>query len=195
MTFGFKSLILAGLLASAGFASFAQTAAAPGSDAAPAAMGGTSGPRSGKGHGGPMGMHGRMDTAKMDAMAAKHHAELKAKLKITAEQEGAWAAFTTAMKPAAGMMMDHKRPDRTEMDKLTTPERIDKLRALRSQHMADRNAAMDKRDEATKALYAVLTSDQQKTFDAEHARMGGQHQGEHRHHGAAHKANDKPAAK
>lgn len=89
--------------------------------------------------------------------------------------------------------MDHKRPDRAEMDKLTTPERIDKIRALRAQHMADRNATMDKRDDATKAFYAVLSADQKKIFDAEHARMG-RHHGEHRGDGAR-KGADKPAAK
>lgn len=193
MTSGFKSLVLTGLLASAGFASFAQTAPAADAAARPP-MVGASGPRAGMGHGGPMGMRGHMDPAKMEAMVAKHHAELKAKLKITADQDGAWTTFTAAMRPPADMMMDHKRPDRAEMDKLTTPERIDKMHAMRVQHMADMNAVMDKRDDATKAFYAVLSTDQKKTFDAEHARMGGRH-GEHRHGGGASKDADKPAAK
>jgi Spy/CpxP family protein refolding chaperone len=116
----------------------------------------------------------------MEAMMAKRHADLKAKLKITGEQEGAWTTFTTAMKPPAAM--DQKRPDRAEMDKLTTPERIDKMHALRTEHMATMNAAMDKREEATKAFYAALNADQKKVFDAEHARMGdrqGGHRGGH----------------
>ena len=191
MNSGFKSLVLAGLLASAGFATFAQTTPAPDAAARPP-MAGASGPRGGMGHGGPMGARGHMDPAKMEAMMAKHQAELKAKLKITADQEGAWTAFTTAMKPPADWM-DHKRPDRAEMDKLTTPERIDKMHALRAQHMADMNAAMDKRDDATKAFYAVLSADQKKIFDAEHARMGGR-SGEHRHGGGDPKGGDKPAA-
>ena len=182
MQSGFKSLLLAGLLASAGFASFAQTAPA---DTAKAPMAAASGPMQ---HRGAMGMHGRMDRSKMEAMMAKHHAALKAKLKLTAEQEGAWTTFTTAMKPPAHM--DHPRMDRAEMAKLSTPERIDKMHALRTQHMADMNAAMDKRDDATKAFYAVLNDDQKKVFDAEHARMGARH-GEH--HGS--KGADKPAAK
>lgn len=48
------------------------------------------------------------------------------------------------------------------MAKLPTPERIDKMKALRSQHMSDMTTAMDKRGEATKALYAALTPEQQK---------------------------------
>lgn len=187
MKSGFKSLVLTGLLASAGFATFAQTAPAPDSAARPP-MAGASGPR------GAMGMRGHMDPAKMEAMMAKRQAEMKAKLKITADQEGAWTTFTAAMKPPAGWM-DHKRPDRAEMDKLSTPERIEKMHAMRAQHMADMTAAMDKRDEATKAFYAVLNADQKKTFDAEHARMGGRH-GEHSHGGGGHgKGGDKPPAK
>ena len=52
--------------------------------------------------------------------------------------------------------------------------RIDKMKALRTQHMTDMNAAMDKRDQATKTLYAALSPEQQKVFDSEHARMGKQ---------------------
>nr|WP_295772624.1 Spy/CpxP family protein refolding chaperone [Rhodoferax sp.] len=193
MKSGFKSLVLTGLLASAGFATFAQTAPAPDAAARPPMMD-ASGPRGGMGHGvGPMGMRGHMDPAKMEAIVAKHQAAMKAKLKITADQEGAWTTFTTAMKPPASWM-NHKRPDRAEMDKLTTPERIDKMHALRAQHTADMNAAMDKRDDATKAFYAVLNADQKKIFDAEHARMDGR-RGEHRHGDGAHgKDGDKPAA-
>jgi Spy/CpxP family protein refolding chaperone len=81
------------------------------------------------------------------------------------------------MKPPAAA--DFKRPDRAEMDKLTTPERIDKMHALRTEHTAAMNAAMDKREDATKAFYATLNAEQKKVFDAEHARMGA-HQGGHR---------------
>ena len=178
MKSGLKSILLTSVLASAGLASFAQTAAPTTPDARPPMVGASS-PRhgGGMGHDGPMGMRGHsMDPAKMEAMIAKHQTELKAKLKITAEQEGAWTTFTAAIKPPAGWM-EHNRPERSEMDKLTTPERIDKIRAMRTQHMVDMNSAMDKRDDATKAFYAVLNADQKKTFDSEHARMGKHHRG------------------
>lgn len=71
--------------------------------------------------------------------------------------------------------MEHKRPDREEMDKLTTPQRIEKMRELPKQHMGDMQAAMDKRDDAIKSFYAALEPEQQKIFDAEHARMGMHH--------------------
>jgi periplasmic protein CpxP/Spy len=61
------------------------------------------------------------------------------------------------------------------MDKLTTPQRIDKMREMRTQRMA----AMDKRMDATKTFYAALSPEQQKTFDAEHKMRGGRHGGGH----------------
>ncbi|MBT9510765.1 MAG: Spy/CpxP family protein refolding chaperone [Acidovorax sp.] len=114
---------------------------------------------------------------------ARHLAELKAQLKLTAAQEPAWTAFTTALQPG-------ERParlDHQDMDKLTTPERIDRMRALRAQHAAE----ADRRGEATKAFYAALTPEQQKTFDAKAQRghrMGGMKGGEGRHggHGEPH---------
>lgn len=166
----FHSFVLAGLMAGAGFAAMAQPAGGP--DGAGRPMAGASGPM-----GGQRGMHGRMDPAKMEAMMTKRHDALKAKLKLTPEQEGAWTAFSAAMKPPA--VSDMKRPDRAELDKLTTPERIDKMRALRHERTTAMNAAMEKREDAIKTFYAALNSDQKKIFDTEHARMGAMH-GEHR---------------
>jgi len=119
---------------------------------------------------------------------AKRQAELKAKLKITPAQEGAWTTFTAAMQPPAGMMGMHHDPKvKAEMDKLTTPERIDKMQAMRAERMKTMGAEMEKRGAATKAFYAVLSSEQKAVFDAitpfagrhgghgmrgEHGRMG-----------------------
>ena len=146
-----KPLLLASLMAASGFAALAQTTPPAGADQ-PAA------------HHGMMHNEAR-DPAKMQAMMAKHHTALKEKLKLTAAQEGAWTSFTTAMKPPADM--GKRRMDmRAEMDKLTTPERIDKMRAMR----ATRDAEMDKRADAVKTFYAVLTPEQKKVFDSQ--RMG-----------------------
>ncbi len=149
-----QSLVVAGLMATAGGVAFAQ---------ADGMMG----------HG---GMHG--EPAKMAQMHAKHLADLKAKLKITTAQESAWTTFADSMKPPSDMM--GKRPDRAEMDKLTTPERIDKMRALHKERMAAMEAAMDKRGDATKTFYATLSPEQKKVFDDEFAKMG--RRGEHEHH-------------
>lgn len=152
----FKSLVVAGLLASAGFAAMSQT---------PGPMAERHGwmDQDGK----PFMYH--RDPAKMEALIAKRSAELKAKLKITAQQESAWNTFTTAMKPPARETLP--RLDRAELDKLTTPERIDKMRSLRNQQLA----AMDQRDDATKAFYAALNPEQQKIFDSEYTRWGARH--------------------
>ncbi len=163
-----QSMVVAGLMAAAGGTAFAQM---------------------GEGMMGHEGMQHR-DPAKMAQMHAKHLADLKAKLKITATQETAWNAFAEAMKPPTDMM--NKRPDRAEMDKLTTPERIDKMRALHKEHMAVMEASMDKRAEATKAFYAALSAEQKKTFDAEHAKMDMRSEGQHRMHGGP---DAKPAPK
>ena len=49
---------------------------------------------------GRMGAH---DPAKMQAMMAKHQADLKTSLSITPVQEGAWASYTAAMQPPVNM--------------------------------------------------------------------------------------------
>ena len=84
----FKPVLLAGLLATAGFTALSQ---------APAAgehgyMVGAGGPmHEGMGH----SRMGKMDPAKMQAWMDKRNAELKAKLKLTPAQEGAWTTYAT----------------------------------------------------------------------------------------------------
>ncbi|MES2483091.1 MAG: Spy/CpxP family protein refolding chaperone [Pseudomonadota bacterium] len=131
------------------------------------------------GHGGKQG-HGRMDPAKRQAYVTKRLGELKQKLAITPAQEGAWTAFAAAHQPPATPMA---RPDREAMSRMTTPERIDQMRAMRTQ----RNAEMDRRLDATKSFYAALTPDQRKLFDEQTGRFaqrGGRHGG---HHGGMHR--------
>ena len=158
-----NTLLLAGIMASATLAATAQTVApaVPAAATAPAKPAGH--------HGDHMGRH---DPAKMQTRTAQHQAELKAKLKLTPAQEGAWTTFTASMQPPAHRA--RMTPEqRAEMDKLTTPERIDKMRALRSQRMAEMNTSMDKRGEATKTFYAALNADQKKVFDSQRMGKGG----------------------
>ncbi len=178
MKFALKSLnglLLAGLLATVGASAMAEGP----TTTAPAASARQAGP-----HGGHH-MMGQHDPAKMQAWMAKRQAELKAKLKITPAQEGAWTAFTAAMQPPARMGDRPGAEQRAEYAKLSTPERIDKMRAMRTQRMTDMNAAMDKRGDATKTFYAALSPEQQKTFDAEHLKMAERH-GRGRHEGGMH---------
>ena len=167
--FTVKGLLLAGLLATAGAGAIAQTPAAPQGDA-----GATAASPPASMHGGQMGRH---DPAKVEAYLAKRQADMKAKLKITPAQEGAWTAFTAAMQPPAGLGARPGTEQRAELDKLTTPQRIDKMRELRAQRTAAMTAMMDKRGDAAKAFYAALSPEQQKVFDAEHSMRTGHHGG------------------
>ena len=157
----FKRLVLAGLLATIGIAASAQTAPPAHTTAAavdrPAHR-----------------MMHRHDPAEMQEFMAKRQAALKAKLQITPAQEPAWTAFTASMQPPA---RSGERPDRAAFDKLTTPERIDRMRAMRS----ERDARMDQRGDATKTFYAALTPEQQTVFDANTMRGG---PGGHHPHGS-----------
>lgn len=146
-----KSIVIAGVLTAAGFSAMAQ-----GQD-------GMSGRKD----------HGRMDPAKMEQMVNQRLTELKAKLKITPTQEGAWTTFANAMKPTGEMM--GKRQDHAELEKLPVPERMDKMRALRKEHMATMEANMDKRDSAIKTFYATLTPEQKKVADVEHGKLMARH--------------------
>jgi hypothetical protein len=164
-----KLSLIAGLLVAAGVG-YAQS---PMGGAPCDMMGGQHGGMQGKGmqHGGM----GQMDPAKMQAMMDKREAALKAQLKLTPAQDGAWKTFTAAMKPPANQAAH--RPDQAEMAKLTTPERIDKMKTLHAQHMSEMTAAMDKHGEATKVFYATLTPEQQKVFDATAMQGPGKAQG------------------
>ena len=115
--------------------------------------------------------HRPMDPSQRQEMMAKREAELKAQLQITPAQEPAWAAWVAAMKPPAdkpGMGPDERRRMHEEMGKLTTPERIDRMNAMK----AERDAQMARRGEATKAFYAALTPQQKKVFDERMHRHG-----------------------
>lgn len=103
------------------------------------------------------------DPARMAERVNRHLADLKQKLQISAAQESAWTSFAAAMQPPANV----QRPDPQALSAMTTPERLDQMRAMRDR----RNAEMDRRADATKTFYAQLTPDQKKTFDTETARM------------------------
>jgi len=152
-----KRLLVAALLASLGLAATAQTPPPP-----PGPAGGPPAAQGMERHD-PARMHQRMQERR-----ARHLAELKQTLKLSPAQESAWTAFTAATQlPAA----PRARPDRAEFEKLSTPERIDRLQAFK----AERDEQMRRYADATKTFYAALTPEQKKTFDDEtlrHFRRG-----------------------
>lgn len=122
---------------------------------------------------------GKPGSAEMHAKHREHMKErmerrakaLHDKLKLTAEQEGAWTKFAEAMKP----QVPPTTAERARMAGMTAPERMDAMMA----RMKEAEVRMSARTSAVKEFYAVLTPEQQKTFDEATARQG-------RHHGKRH---------
>ena len=163
-----KHLLAAGLLAGFAFGAVAQTQPMP----APGQP-----PMMSRGERGGMMDRGRM----MQERMARRQAEMKQKLQITPAQEGAWNNWTQTMRPPAARP---QRPNFVEFARMTTPQRIDRMREMRNQ----RNAERDRRGDATKAFYAQLSPQQQKVFDEQSFGMMGRGgkggRGGHRgHHG------------
>lgn len=156
----FKPAILATLLATSALAVLAHPAGGSPQDGSPGMQQSES------------GRHAHRQE-RMKAHLAQRAAQLKADLKLTPEQEGSWEAYVATMKPSG----PPARPRREEMAKLSTPERLDKMREMRQQ----REAEFDKRDAATRSFYASLSPEQQQVFDARTARA--MHGEGRRHHG------------
>ena len=108
--------------------------------------------------------HGMMHETKVDAHRSKRHQkhlnEMKVFLQLQASQESAWNAFESVMKTPMKRPTHHSM---AEMEKLSTPERIDKMMALK----AERDLEITKRMDASKTFYATLTPAQQKVFDTQ----------------------------
>jgi protein CpxP len=153
------------------FASASAQDATPAPPAAPAQHGGM--------------MHEHMEHRAH--MRAEHLRLLHDALGIRSDQEGAWQAFAAAMAPQPGAE-DERRAWHDQHAEgmegarhLTTPERLDRMQARMTEHMA----AFQRHAAAVKALYAALTPAQQRTFDALarlHS-MHGMHGGGFRHEG------------
>jgi periplasmic protein CpxP/Spy len=167
-----KHLFAASLLAVAGLA-MAQAPQAPASGA-PAAQAPQGGPMAGR-----MGERmGRGDPARMQQRMAERHgrhmADLKAQLKLTPAQESAWTSFSTAMQPPADFAARRAEMQQkhAELDKLSTPERIDRMNALRAERQTRMNTEITRRGDAVKTFYATLSAEQKRVLDEQHARHG-----------------------
>lgn len=121
--------------------------------------------------------------ARMQKHLAERQAALKAELKITAQQEPAWNAFVARTAPEA---RPARQGPRENWSKLTTPERLDKMAAMK----AERDARTAQRHEAIKSFYAALDVEQKKVFDAQQMqgfqRAGMKGHGTKHHHGGGH---------
>jgi len=117
----------------------------------------------------PMSMQGMIPhqmseqrVAQMQSRRAEHRAkrlqELKVFLQLQDKQEADWSTFSAALQSP---MVRPAPMNPAEMEKLTTPERIDKMMAIK----AARDAQINLRMNATKTFYASLNPQQQKVFD------------------------------
>jgi periplasmic protein CpxP/Spy len=156
-----KRALMAGLIAGSGIlaaSSFAMPAGGP------------------TGNTGCEARHGQKVHAKAGEYRAKHLAALKEKLKLKPEQEAAWNAFASASQPAVRHATMDRKPMQGEFQKLSTPQRLDKMLAMAEL----RHANMVERAAAVKAFYSQLTPEQQAVFDAE--AMPNRHRGHHHRH-------------
>lgn len=154
-----KRAVLVGLIAGSGI--LAASAYAVSADR----VAGPSGCEAQQLHKGESGREGRR---------AAHLASLKEKLKLAAEQEAAWNTFIASAHPGPRQPIPDRQAKREEFEKLSTPERLDRMQAM----MEMRRARMAERAVATKAFYAQLSPGQQQVFDAE-AMPGRHHRGQH----------------
>ena len=110
---------------------------------------------------------------RMQERMAKRVADLHDKLKLTPNQEAAWKTYVERMKPSK----PSARLDRAEFDKLSAPERMERIHA----RMQEREKRMGERVAATKQFYAVLSPEQQKVFNEEFRMGKGHKHGRHGH--------------
>ncbi|WEF32516.1 Spy/CpxP family protein refolding chaperone [Pseudoduganella chitinolytica] len=113
----------------------------------------------------------KFDPVKRAEHFAQRQQKLHDALKLTETQETAWNTYIAAIKPQTPT----GRPDRVDFNSLPAPERMEKRLALLRERLAKQEARLA----ALKTFYAVLTPEQQKTFDQATVRQG-------RHHGRQH---------
>lgn len=114
----------------------------------------------------PMG--GEQGMKQMGERMKQHQQRLHDALKLTPDQEKAWSKY----QESSPFAKNDRREQRAEMEKLSAPERADKMLELQRQHQD----AMTKHVAAMKEFYGQLTPEQKKTFD-ENSMMPGRHGG------------------
>ena len=100
------------------------------------------------------------------------HVEDKARalhdiLNIRPDQDGAFQALVATMWPPEGKGGMGMHGDQDGMDRMTTPQRLDRMAA----RMSERQAEFQRHADAVRRFYAALNPDQQRAFDALHGMM------------------------
>ncbi|MBB3120191.1 Spy/CpxP family protein refolding chaperone [Pseudoduganella violacea] len=112
--------------------------------------------------------------AKWQEHFAQRQQRLHDSLKLTAQQEPAWATFIAAIKPE----MNAAHSDRAAAANMTAPQRMEKHLEMAKQHIAKQESHLA----ALKTFYAVLSPEQQKIFDEQAKRLHQHRRGMMRHH-------------
>lgn len=153
-------------------------AAAPAAQAAQAAA--PAGPQA-KAHAQHHGPQAQAERQKRFEQAlAERQSRLKDSLQLRPDQESAWKDFIgqTQPKPRASA---EQRMSREQWAQLNTPQRLDRLEALK----AERDAQLKQRNDGIRRFYSQLSPSQQKAFDAQRGMgMGMKHVGHRGHPGA-----------
>ncbi|WP_302174922.1 Spy/CpxP family protein refolding chaperone [uncultured Hydrogenophaga sp.] len=183
--------VLAAALASTSLLSVAQTA--PAASSAPQAAPTGAAVAAKQRQAGPGERHARM--------AERHQQrldQLKTRLQLTQQQESAWLAFVARTAPRSHGQPRAERSDRPDFASMTTPQRIERMKAWQ----AERQARQQQRMEAALSFYQVLTPAQQQVFDQStvpgfmRAGMKGHGHGHDRgHHEHHHRQDSQPAPK
>ena len=134
------------------------------------------------GRAGPPSDHGRWDPAAMrrreDARHAEHAKALHDVLGIQPSQEAAFAAFTASMTPPehgpgngfggepGGRASGGAGMQPRAAAAMTTPERLDRIKAEMDRRFTAIREHFDRRAQAAKALYAALDPHQRTVMDA-----------------------------
>jgi hypothetical protein len=116
----------------------------------------------------------RFDPAKFKAAVEKRLDRLHSQLKLTAEQEPAWASYRSdTLARIESFASD--RPDWSAMKDATAVARLEQMLARVQQH----EKALTQQLDSTRTFYAKLNPEQQKVFDTE-TRMEHRGKGSHR---------------
>ena len=113
-----------------------------------------------------------MGEAMMQRREARRLQALHDVLEIRADQESAFQAFAAALQPQHSEQPPETTPPQQDMGALTTPERLDRMARMMADHEARRRARFDRVSGAVRTLYAALSPEQKRAFDALPALMG-----------------------
>jgi protein CpxP len=108
-------------------------------------------------HGAMQGMHQERQGGDFKERIARRQAALHDKLKLTGNQEAAWKTYIAAATPPA----PPARPDRAQWEKMSAPERMERMMTM----MKEREAPMAAHLAAMKTFYATLSPLQQQIFN------------------------------